>query len=181
MSLALVQAVTTILLTIVGTWTGLLVSVAFLLPRAAAKSEQLLADAPWKCFLRGLGMGALFLAGLMVQNIGNPLVKLMGLAFILFSGAIAGIGSSGIAQMIGKRGALDNTTPTFAMLLRGSLAYSLAIGFPVIGWFVFAPIVLCIAMGAGVTAIVPERRTAITPPTVPPAPNSFDLNGPAIS
>ena len=42
MTLALVQAMVAILLTMVATWTGLLVSVAFLVPRATTKSEQLI-------------------------------------------------------------------------------------------------------------------------------------------
>lgn len=175
MTLALVQATVAIILTMVATWTGLLVSVAFLLPGSATRSEQLIASEPWKCFGRGLGLAALLIVGLVISGAGAPLVKLIGLGVLLFVGALVAIGCTGMAQTIGKRGEPDGGTPTFLMLVRGSLVYSLALGFPFVGWFVFAPLALVTAAGAGVMSLLPERRTAFTPPTLPPGANDYDI------
>jgi hypothetical protein len=177
MTLALVQATVAIILTMVATWTGLLVSVAFLLPGSASKSEQLIAFEPWKCFLRGLGVGALLAIGLAAAGIGNPVIKLVGLGILMFVGSLIAVGSAGVAQTIGKRGEAAGATPTFGMLVRGSLVYSLALGFPFVGWFVFAPLALVTAAGAGVMALVPEPRNVYTPPTPPSGPNEYDLSG----
>ena len=177
MTLAFVQALVAIILTLVATWTGLLVSVAFLLPGSASKSEHLIATEPWKCFGRGIGMLLLIVLGLIVSSVGHPVVKALGLGILMFVGTFIAIGAAGIAQTIGKRGEPDETAPTFGMLVRGSLVFSLALGFPVVGWLVFAPLALVIAAGAGVMALVPSRRTAFTPPNVPPGSNDYDLSG----
>jgi hypothetical protein len=96
----------------------------------------------------------------------------------MFVGAIIAVGSAGVAQTIGKRGEPEGAAPTFGMLVRGSLVYSLALGFPLVGWFVFSPLALVTAAGAGIRALMPERRTAFTPPTImPPGSSDYDLSG----
>lgn len=177
MTLALVQAMVAIILTMVATWTGLLVSIAFLLPRNAARSEQLISSEPWKCFFSGLGMAAILVIGLALASAGLPIVKLFGFGLMMFVGAIVALGSAGVAQTIGKRGEPDGAAPTFGMLIRGSLVYSLALGFPVVGWFVFAPLALTMAAGAGIMSLARERRTAYTPPNLPPSSSDYDLAG----
>ena len=177
MTLALVQAIVAIMLTMIATWTGLLVSVAFLLPRAAARSEQLIAAAPWKCFFRGLLVAAVLAIGLIIVSVGPPLIKIFGMGVLMLVGALIAVGSAGVAQTIGKRGEPDGSEPTFGMLVRGSLVYSLALGFPFVGWFVFSPIALVTAAGAGVMALMPERRNAYTPPAAPAGPNDYDIGG----
>lgn len=166
MTLALVQATVGIMLTLIATWTGLLVSVAFLLPRAAAKSEHLLASEPWKCFFRGLGVALLLVLGLVAAGAGPPIIKLIGFGLLLFVGAIIAVGCSGVAQTIGRRGEPQSAAPSFGMLVRGSLVYSLALGFPFVGWLVFAPLALVTAAGAGVIALLPEPHSAFTPPSL---------------
>jgi hypothetical protein len=161
MTLALVQAIVAILLTMVATWTGLLVSVAFLLPRSASKAEHILTNEPWKCFFSGLGIAVVMVIGIIVASVGIPVVKLFGFGLLMFVGALIAVGSAGVAQTIGKRGEPDGTAPTFGMLVRGSLVYSLALGFPFVGWFVFAPLALVTAAGAGVMAMIPERHSAL--------------------
>ena len=177
MTLALVQALVAIILTIVATWTGLLVSVAFLMPRPAQKAEEMLQDSPWRCFLQGLGMAVVLVVGALLSNLGFPLVKLFGFSLVLLVGALMTVGAAGIAQTIGRRGEEDGIAPNFGMLVRGSLVYSLALGFPLVGWFLFAPISLVCAAGAGLSALLPERRASMVPPGVPPTPGDYDLSG----
>jgi hypothetical protein len=176
MTLALVQATVAIILTMVATWTGLLVSVAFLLPRSASKAEHLMTNEPWKCFFRGLGMAVLMVLGFIVFSVGAPPIKIFAVGVLMFVGALIAVGSAGVAQTIGRRGEPDGTAPTFGMLVRGSLVFSLALGFPFVGWLVFAPLALVTAAGAGLMAMIPERRTAYTPPAAPGS-SDYDLSG----
>jgi hypothetical protein len=175
MTLAAVQAFVAIILASVATWTGLLVSVAFLLPRQTAKAEQVMIASPWKCFFQGLGLGMVLLIGIACIGAPAPPVKLIGLGILMLVGALMTVGSAGLAQTIGKRGEPDNAAPNFGMLMRGSLVYSLAMGFPVVGWFVFTPLALVFALGAGLIALRPERQTFLTPPNVPPNPPDYDI------
>ncbi len=177
LTLALVQAMVAILALTIATWTGLLVSVAFLLPRSAAKSEQLIASEPWKCFFVGLGMAVILVVGAIAAGAGPAVVKLFGFGLIMFVGAVIAVGSAGLAQTIGKRGEPDGAAPTFGMLVRGSLVYSLALGFPLVGWFVFAPLVLVMTAGAGLMSLVPARRPIYTPPGMGPGSSDYDLSG----
>jgi len=176
MTLALVQAMVAIILTIVATWTGLLVSVAFLLPGNTARSERLISFEPWKCFFSGLGIAVVLAIGLVLASAGPPLIKLIGLGILMAVGAVIAIGSAGVAQTIGKRGEPDGVVPTFGMLVRGSLVYSLGLGFPLVGWFVFAPLALTMAAGAGIMAFAPGERTSYSPPGVPPSSGEYDLS-----
>ena len=174
MTLALVQALVAIVRTMIATWTGLLVSTAFLLPGSTSRAEQLLTRAPWWCVLRGLGMALLLVIGLAAAGAGPFVVKLFGFGILVFVGAIMAVGSAGLVQTIGRRGAPEGTAPTFNMLVRGSLVFSLALGFPVVGWFVFAPIALILAAGAGIVAVVPQQGAAYSPPAPPT--NEYDLS-----
>jgi hypothetical protein len=122
-------------------------------------------------------MAVILVIGFILASVGFPLIKLLGLGVLLFVGAVIAVGCAGIAQTIGKRGEPSGTAPTFGMLVRGSLVYSLALGFPFVGWFAFAPIALVIAAGAGIAAIMPERRSIYTPPTIPPSNSDYDLSG----
>ncbi|HLJ55329.1 MAG TPA: hypothetical protein VKT77_09825 [Chthonomonadaceae bacterium] len=177
MTLAVVQGTVGFVALMIATWTGLLVSVAFLLPRGVARSEQLVASEPWWCLLRGAGLGLVVLIGMWALGAGPGIVKLFGFSLTIGVGALAVIGAAGLVQMIGRRGQPEGGAATFGTVLRGSLVYSLALGFPFIGWFVFAPLSLIVAAGAGVMALVPEPSRAFYPPSMPPTGNDYDLSG----
>jgi hypothetical protein len=177
MTLALVQATMVFVALMIATWSGLLVSVAFLLPRAAARAEHVAATEPWWCLLRGVGLAILFAVGVIGLSIGNPVIKLFFFTLAVAVASIAIVGAVGLAQTIGKRGQPEGEAPTIGMLLRGSLVYSLALGFPVVGWFVFAPLSLIMAAGAGIMALFPEQGRAYYPPSIPPTGNEYDLSG----
>ena len=182
MSLAYVQAIAITVLALIGTWSGLLVSVAFLLPRQARKAEEALGNSPWICFGGGLGLTIMLIIGLVLVQAPLPPVKFIGFVLMLALGSIMTLGASGAAQLIGKRGGALTHNPSFGTVVRGSVVFSLAVGFPLLGWFVFAPLSLIFAMGAGAMALVPTLQTVMTPPNPPPGVPDFDVaNGRGLS
>ncbi len=164
MTLALVQAVMNIIIVMVLTWTGLMISVAFLLPEKVERAANFVKDSSRACFLRGVGMMLLLVIAFVLASVGVVPNKLIGLLLIGGIGGVLALGSAGLAQMIGKRSDLQDTSSSFVQCLRGSLVFSLALGFPYIGWFVFAPVALMFAMGAGITALLPEKIRMVNPP-----------------
>ena len=175
MTLALVQALVAIVLTLIATWTCLLVSTALLLPNAASRSEHLITTEPWKCFSRGLGVFVLLIIGIVSSSNGPGITRIFGFGLFLFAAAVIAVGSTGVALTIGKRGEPDSEAPTFRMLVRGSLVSGIAFGFPVVGWFVFAPIALITAGGAGILSLMRQRRANWAPPSAPGTPD-YDLS-----
>lgn len=176
MTLALVQAIVAWILLLITTWTGLLITIAFLIPEQTNRAETSLRNSTRRCFLTGLPIAVLMVVGVLLLSAGPGALKFLGVLLLGFAGLILTIGAAGMAQIIGMRSDLESEKPSFPILLRGSLALSLAIGFPLIGWVIFAPIALIFAMGAGVAAIIPVRRSVYTPPNSPPTSPEFDFS-----
>ncbi|CEK13005.1 hypothetical protein CWRG_00311 [Chthonomonas calidirosea] len=166
MTTAAVQATVVTLLTLMATWTGLLMAVALLLPAATQVAEHHLQTSKVRSFLLGLGLLTGIAIGFSLFRAGSPVARLLGFASLELFGALLVLGAAGIAQLIGRRGEPEVGQPNFRNLLRGSLTLSLAMGFPFIGWFLFAPLAVVFALGAGLLAVWPERRLA--PKTLPP-------------
>src|SRR5215475_7032696 len=101
MSLAQVQGTVAFVLAMIGTWAGLLVSLAFLLPRQTRKAEEALGSAPWICFGTGLGIGILMVISFVLVNLPLPLLKVLGFLLLLMVGSIMTLGAAGLAQLIG--------------------------------------------------------------------------------
>ena len=175
MTLALVQAVMNVIIILVLTWTGLMMSISFLLPEKTDRAENLIKNSGRSCFLKGVGMAILLFIAFVLSSLPAPILKFAGLLLIGAIGGVMALGSAGLAQSIGKRSDSTDNASGFVKTLRGSLVFSLAVGFPYLGWFVFAPVALMFALGAGVTAIFPEKNTYRTPPILPPDRPEFDL------
>lgn len=100
-----------------------------------------------------------------------PLLKLLGLLLLLGLSALMTVGATGMAKLMGRRiGEMSGARTSFGFLVRGSFVYSAALGFPLIGWYVFAPISLVCALGAGAAAFRSARRMVLAPPA--PAPSA---------
>ena len=161
-------------LALIATWGGLLLTTALLFPVHTKRAEYALETDPKKSFFKGLGVLALLIFSLMLQNIPFPLVKLVSFGFTLLLLSLVVLGGAGTAHLMGRRiSEMQEKRTSFTSLAGGSVVYSLAIGFPIIGWFLFAPIALVFAMGAGWSAIRPRRQTIA--PSAAPAP-SYDLH-----
>jgi hypothetical protein len=165
MTLAQVQAAVAIVAALIGTWTGLLIAVALSLPKQTGMAEYALETAPRRCFLSGLGMTVLFIISIRFLQAPPPGAKLVGIGLLLALGVVLTIGAAGLAQLLGRRiGEMSGARTSFGTLVRGSLVYSLAMGFPLIGWYLFLPLSAVCALGAGAVALWPRRRPApLTP------------------
>jgi hypothetical protein len=178
MTLAQVQAAVWIVLALIGTWAGLMITVSLLLPRQSGQAAGALEISPLRCLGIGVLLIPVYAIGYVFVSIPNPAIKLIGLLILLGLGALIAIGAAGIAQLMGKRIADMGGTPTsFRMLVQGSVAFSLAMGFPFIGWLLFTPLAVIGALGAGATALLTARRTAYPPMTPPNAPDYDVVTG----
>lgn len=167
MSLALVQATTTILLILVATWTCLLVTVSLMLPKLTDRAEEKLKNSSGACFGVGFGMFLVTIIGLVLLNAKVPPVQFVGMWFLLITGSLMTFGAAGLVQIIGKRGQGSGEELNFVSLLRSSLVFSLALGFPIIGWFVFLPLALIFTMGAGFMSLFALFQRRRIPPPMP--------------
>ncbi len=163
MTLAQVQAAVAVVAALVATWTGLLIAVALLLPKQAGRAELALEERPRACFFSGLGMLAAVIGAFLIFQIPSPITKLIGqLLFLSFGGTLI-LGGAGLAALMGRRiSDMSGAKTSFGSLVRGSLIYSMAIGFPYIGWLLFAPLSAIFAVGAGAKTLWP-RRGQISP------------------
>lgn len=163
MTLAQVQIGVAFVVTMIATWAGLLMAVALLFPQHAGRAEYSLETEPKKCMLSGLAMIGLFVLAIVLLNVPNPLVKLAGFLLTLAVLGLLVVGSAGLSHLLGRRIAeMSGAKTSFGCLVRGSLLFSLALGFPYVGWFLFAPLTALFTAGAGFLAL---RRPQVTAPS----------------
>ena len=176
MTQAQVQAAMVVIVVLIATWAGTLIAVALWLPKQSKRASEALNGMPWVCGATGLGLAILGIIGFALLQVPAPLVKLFATGLLLGLGGLLSLGGSGIALLMGERiSELSGARTSFSALVRGSVVYSLAIGFPFIGWMLFAPLSIVFALGAGVVGLWPARARAV-PPMTPPAPRpDYDL------
>ena len=111
------------------------------------------------------GMGFLALLygvfSFIVLSIPNPGVKLIGMLMLAGYFALVAIGASGIAKLAAERlrdlkGGQSNLFDSYA---KASLYLVLAAMLPVLGWFIFAPLMILFAGGAGLMAVLKPVRS----------------------
>jgi hypothetical protein len=175
MTLAQVQAAVAVVAVLIATWAGMMMAVALLLPKQSKRACEALDKTPWICGATGLGLAILVVIAFALVNVPVPLVKLLGTLLLLGLGGLLCIGGAGVALLMGERiSELSGAHTSFSALVRGSIVYSLAVGFPFIGWMLFAPLSIVFALGSSVVALWPARATAI-PPMAPPTRGEYDL------
>jgi hypothetical protein len=159
MTLAQVQAVVAALFAIIATLTGLLTSVTLLLPKQANGAAQALDEAPKRCFWKGLALlavAAFAFGGL--SRIPAPLIKFVCFAILMGIAGLVTLGCAGMALLMGRRiGEMSGARSSLGCLVRGSLAYSIGIMFPIVGWWLLMPLSVLCAGGAGLTALRSTR------------------------
>ncbi len=176
MTLAQVQAAMAVVAVLVATWAGLMMAVALLLPKQSKRASEGLNTMPWVCGATGLGMAFLVVLGFVMVNLPVGIIKLAGTLLLLALGGVMSIGGAGIALLMGDRiGEMSGARTSFSALVRGSVVYSLAVGFPFIGWMLFAPLSLLFALGAGVVGLWPSRAMAVPPVAPPTSRSDYDL------
>jgi hypothetical protein len=164
-----VYIVTLSLLGILLSLPALLVALNLLLPQATAGAAARLERTPGKCFLLGVPVTAAFLlyVAIAAQLPFGPLRATAWLAGFAGMG-VGTLGAAGMARLLGTRlASLAGPASPLASLVRGALVYELACLVPIVGWFLFAPLVGVTVVGAAVFGLLHWLpRTALNPTPV---------------
>ncbi len=156
------------------TWAATVLLVALAFPTRTRRAQETLTASPGACLARGMGVALLLLviAGTLGRHPAGP-VRLLSYALWACLGALASLGSAGIARLIGARiQGVGAAMSPFASLTRGALVYATAGFLPIIGWFLITPIALLLSVGCAVTALhsrgsrsdVPVQNDTVPPP-----------------
>lgn len=142
---------------------ALLVAWNLLMPQVTERTERRLGQSPGKSFVVGLPITAVILFWSMANFESNVGLLQTSAFIILFLGmALGSIGGAGMARLLGRRIApLSDNHSDIYFLLRGAIVYELAALVPLVGWFIFAPIVGIMAVGAAVLSLFGKRSSVI--------------------
>jgi len=164
---------------------SLLVWTAYMLPRPVSRAQHHLETNPWQSFFAGLVVlavagGTYFLALSMRAKLreqletlldtlarfagvaryagdaGTMAHELLYLSLIPFAIAII-IGGAAFAGMFAERADPSGNRPV-ASLVGGAFAFSASMFLPLVGWFVFLPIVATMSAGAGMLSLLSRDR-----------------------
>lgn len=148
------------------TW-ALVLGVALLFPSKAARAEAATERHAWPTFFVGLGvfgLGGVLSLALLAQPL--PGAKLLGFIGLLAILSVSMLGMTGVASLVGQRiRPLDPDISRFRAISRGAGLLVVAGLLPLVGWFVFFPLLLIFSTGAGLAALMPKRieRPATAP------------------
>ncbi len=135
---------------------ALLMALNLLMPGVTSRIETRLEQTPGKSFFLGIPVTAAFLLWIAITaNV--PIGVLRGTAFLAaFVGMGLGtLGAAGMSRLLSKRiTALTKPSSEAVNWLRGAVVYELSCLFPIVGWFLFAPIVGITVMGAAVFGLL---------------------------
>ncbi len=135
---------------------ALLLALNLLMPQITGRIETRLERTPGKSFFLGVPVTAAFLLWIAITaNV--PIGVVRGTAFVAtFVGMGLGtLGAAGMSRLLAKRiTVLANPSSQAMNWLRGAVMYELACLFPIVGWFLFAPIVGITVLGAAVFALL---------------------------
>ncbi len=154
-----VYTVTFILIGMLLSLPGLLIGINLLLPKTAERIEARIAEKPGRNLFIGIPVTAAFALWIaLASSTGSGILR--GSAFLAGGVwmALGTIGAAGLARMLGNRlKPLASPTSELTNLLRGAVVFEFACLFPLVGWFVFAPIVGMMLVGASVSSIRRKR------------------------
>ncbi|MBS1707010.1 MAG: hypothetical protein JST40_14185 [Armatimonadetes bacterium] len=118
--------------------------------------------APFKRLILGIGVGLPMAAiAIALASVPMPLVKLFGITMLMFVLAIALFGMSGLSWLISKRMRhLDPSTTPQQAFSRATMILVGASLFPLVGWFLIAPMAIFAGFGTGLVALfkAPEAQ-----------------------
>lgn len=128
---------------------ALLVALNLLMPQVTSRIETRLEQTPGKSFFFGVPITAAFLLWIAIMaNIPGIGQASAFLAAFLGMG-LGTLGAAGMTRLLAKRvRPLTNPSSEALNWLRGAVMYELACLFPLVGWFLFAPIVGITVIGA---------------------------------
>jgi hypothetical protein len=143
-------------------WALLLCMSLFFVRRTEAAKERI-EEAPYK--LIALGLIAVVLiggAGIVLLSVAFPVAKLIGWMLLLWLMAVSFTGSAGLVRIAGERiSQLDSRLSPYGAMSRGAMFLVLPSILPILGWFLFAPVIFCLGVGAGLR-VMRQKEAAIS-------------------
>lgn len=129
-------------------WTVLVLS-ALLASRRAALGAQVLQTSFTKVLLMGVGVTVPSIMMLIVlAAVPNQAVKILALILALGFLMLSAIGSGGLVRWIADQiRASSGDTSQYGSTTRAAILLVGAVNLPILGWFLFAPLCLCMGIG----------------------------------
>lgn len=174
-----VYGVTFVVIGILLSVPALLVALNLLLPKATTHAYTRLKHTPIKSFGLGLPVTFVFVLWILITaQAGSGALRALAFVAAFVGMGVGSIGGAGMARLLGERlGDMSNPNSKMTNLVRGAVVYEMACLVPLVGWFVFIPLVGISAMGAAVFGIVGwvPGRTPTPTPTPNPQPTIHPL------
>ena len=137
------------------TFPGLLTGYWLLFPGVTERARRRVERTPGRSFLLGVFAFGLLAVPIIIL-LALPVAPLQALGWfsILLAFAFIGFGGAGLAAAMASRFVGHNGALTGPQFVRGALALTLAIGFPLVGWFVLLPVLIITGLGATIFAVL---------------------------
>lgn len=150
-----VYTVTFIIIGILISLPALLVGLNLLMPSIAIRTQVRLRETPGRSFGLGVVTTAVFLPIILITTQMPGPGQALGIAFIIAVMGLGSVGAAGMARLLAERiRPLAKPNSDMMNLLRGAVVYELACLVPFVGWFIFAPLVGMMVLGAALFALL---------------------------
>ena len=134
---------------------AMIMAASILFAEKALAARNLTEQHPWRAFAVGLGvLIPLGLIGLTMAALPLPPAKLLGTTLLLALVALSMFGASGLClSLAGRLRAMEPGISVYASVVRSASFLVIASFFPMVGWFLVAPVVFILSLGVGVQAM----------------------------
>lgn len=163
-----ISAVFGILLFLGIAFPGMLTAWYLLFPATVERARLRLDRSPWLCFFVGGVITAIAAApAAVLLAVPNGAVKFTGWSLVFVVLTVASLGAAGIAAKMGERlAARSGGLSPAGAFVRGAIALELAAAFPILGWFIIAPLAVVTSLGAAAFALMRWMPRAAAQPVV---------------
>ncbi|MCW5942802.1 MAG: hypothetical protein KIS66_11250 [Fimbriimonadaceae bacterium] len=143
------------------TWAAM-VALAALFPRRVRQGQDALSAAPGRTLVVGLIETVTTVAlALVLANATAPLAKVLGAVLLFGLFFVASFGLASVASLVGAHLQEVDTVNAYQAFSRGAAVLIVACWLPFLGWFLFTPILLSVAVGAGWKAVRGPRKVTV--------------------
>lgn len=154
-----VYTVTFIVLGMLVSLPGLLLGINLLFPALTGRIERRIVAKPGRNLFLGVPITAVVALWVAIaSSTGSGILS--GSAFLLAGlyMALGTLGAAGLARLFSSRlSRVAAPSSELTHLVRGAVIFELSCLFPLVGWFVFAPLSGIIAVGAALSSLRPRR------------------------
>ncbi|MCB8976957.1 MAG: hypothetical protein H6657_05965 [Ardenticatenaceae bacterium] len=143
---------------------ALLLALNLLMPQVTHRIETRLEQTPGKSFFLGVPVTAAFLLFIAITANIPGLGQASAFLAAFIGMGLGTVGAAGLSRLLARRVTLLASPSSDVLnLLRGAVIYELACLFPIVGWFLFAPVVGITVLGAatfGLLGWLPRRAVS---------------------